>query len=584
MTESHSLKHNLCLSVFLSVLIGVLVLPLAVSADTLGQEVDFNIDSSYDLQSRKETQALLQKITNQLYFYVDKEWWQGLDYSKRRSLDVAFYNLATEFEKKIYPILTSTFGSEPKPGVDEDERITILVHPMVSEAGGYFNSGDVYPKLQNPKSNEREMIYLNSQHIDKPDAKTFLTHEFTHLITDNQKDLLRGVAEETWLNEARADYTASLLGYDDVYKGSNLERRVKDFLTKPSDSLTEWQNKKEDYGAVNLFTQYLVDHYGRKILVDSLQTNKTGIESINYALAKNNYPQDFSQIFSDWTIAVLANDCNLGEKYCYLNNNLKDFRVTPTFYYLPKAETILSTYHSATYWAANWHRFIGGGNNLILEFEGASSVEYKIPYLLCGLKNDCSVEFLILDEKQKGGINISGFSSKYSSLTLVPFIHSKISGFNGTEKTFSFSWTVNVQEKSEEEREAEREAELINRLLSQIEELRRQIVEIQAKINAILAERIMTGPISCQKIENNLYFGMKDNQEVRCLQEFLKYQGPDIYPEGLVTGNFLSLTQQAVIRFQEKYASDILAPLDLEKGTGYVGPATRAKINSLINQ
>jgi len=64
------------------------------------------------------------------------------------------------------------------------------------------------------------------------------------------------------------------------------------------------------------------------------------------------------------------------------------------------------------------------------------------------------------------------------------------------------------------------------------------------------------------------------------LQEFLKSQG--VYPEGLVTGNFLDLTQSAVIRFQEKYATEILKPLNLEKGTGYVGPATRAKINQLL--
>ena len=40
---------------------------------------------------------------------------------------------------------------------------------------------------------------------------------------------------------------------------------------------------------------------------------------------------------------------------------------------------------------------------------------------------------------------------------------------------------------------------------------------------------------------------------VRQLQIFLKAQGPEIYPEGLITGYFGSLTQKAVQRFQEKY-------------------------------
>jgi len=83
-------------------------------------------------------------------------------------------------------------------------------------------------------------------------------------------------------------------------------------------------------------------------------------------------------------------------------------------------------------------------------------------------------------------------------------------------------------------------------------------------------------------LENNLYYGMRNNDEVSCLQEFLKNQGAEIYPEGLVTGNFLSLTKAAVIRFQEKYASEILTPWEIEKGTGFVGETTRAKINQLL--
>jgi len=238
-------------------------------------------------------------------------------------------------------------------------------------------------------------------------------------------------------------------------------------------------------------------------------------------------------------------------------------------------ETILSTYHSSAYWALNWHRLIGGGSNLILEFEGTGAVGFSVPYLLCDLKNNCSVEFLELDESQNGGIDIAEFSSQYSSLTIIPFISSKISGFDGAERSFSFSWKVSVEDKTAEESEAE----LIVQLLAQIEELKRQIAEYQAKLGIASG-----GSASCQRFDDNLYFGMTNNQQVSCLQEFLKDQGTDIYPEGLVTGNFLSLTQQAVIRFQERYAGEILAPLGLQQGTGYVGEKTRTKINSLINQ
>jgi hypothetical protein len=37
-----------------------------------------------------------------------------------------------------------------------------------------------------------------------------------------------------------------------------------------------------------------------------------------------------------------------------------------------------------------------------------------------------------------------------------------------------------------------------------------------------------------------------------------------------------------VIKFQENIASEILPPLDLEKGTGIVSKNTRAKINKML--
>ena len=68
--------------------------------------------------------------------------------------------------------------------------------------------------------------------------------------------------------------------------------------------------------------------------------------------------------------------------------------------------------------------------------------------------------------------------------------------------------------------------------------------------------------------------------DVKALQGLLIKEG--VYPEGLVTGFFGSLTKQAVIRFQEKYASKILQPAGLQAGTGFVGPATLKKLNEIV--
>ena len=388
------------LSVFLFILLFGSGFALDVRAQAETQS--FSVESLYDLFGRKEMETVLIHTTNVAYFYVEKPWWLTQSAEEQNVLRIALAELGLEFQNRIYPVLTSTFGSELKPGIDKDERITIVIHRMGGEAGGYFQTGNVYSKFQSPGSNEREMLYLNSQYIGKPEAKSFLAHEFVHLITVNQKNLLRRVSEATWLDEARAEYAPTLLGYDDTYQGSNLERRVREFIAKPSDALIEWLDKKEDYGSVNLFIQYVVDQYGIEILADSLQSSKTGISSLEEALRKNGFQKDFTHIYKDWVVAVLVNDCALGERYCYRNKNLQNLRITPVFYLLPAGETIFSTYHQALPWSPSWHRLTGGGQKLILEFRVRMSAILRSPTCFVIPKRNVRSVFWFWTRRKKG--------------------------------------------------------------------------------------------------------------------------------------------------------------------------------------
>lgn len=53
--------------------------------------------------------------------------------------------------------------------------------------------------------------------------------------------------------------------------------------------------------------------------------------------------------------------------------------------------------------------------------------------------------------------------------------------------------------------------------------------------------------------------------------------------KGKETSSYGSMTAKAIAKFQMKYAADILSPAGITKGTGSVGPATRAKLNALCN-
>ncbi len=85
------------------------------------------------------------------------------------------------------------------------------------------------------------------------------------------------------------------------------------------------------------------------------------------------------------------------------------------------------------------------------------------------------------------------------------------------------------------------------------------------------------------QFKSNLKLGAQ-GQEVKELQKCLANPpagGPEVYPEGEITGLFGKLTAAAVIRFQEKYKKEILDPQGLEKGTGEVLRATRTKLNEI---
>lgn len=80
---------------------------------------------------------------------------------------------------------------------------------------------------------------------------------------------------------------------------------------------------------------------------------------------------------------------------------------------------------------------------------------------------------------------------------------------------------------------------------------------------------------------NDLDYGMLKNKDVVALQDALKWlQLFD--PRIESTGNFLGETFRAVIRFQEKYRTEILSSIGLREATGRFHKSSRKKMNELL--
>ncbi len=544
------------------------LIPLSSFADSLGEERTFFLDSSFDAEGRDNLLAVLERENEHLYFYIDSEWWRDLSAKERSEINSALDTLGDVFNSQIYPTLVGTFGSEWKPGIDGDNKITVLLHPMRKGIRGYFRIADEYFKFQVPRSNEREMVYLSSDYITDSRMKSYLAHEFQHLITFNQKERKYGFSPQTWFQEVFSEYAPTLAGLNTPYEGSYLQERVDLFLRNPSDSLTEWRGEASDYGVLSLFIHYLAEHYGIEVLVNTLSNSRDGITAFNEALEKAGFDKDFGQVFNDWAVAVLANDCSLGPEFCYQDKNLSKIKIVPSLHLLPFVKfSNLQIEDSIKDWSVKWYRLIGGRGDLKLTFKGTKGINFSLAYLACKVSGGCSLSQVPLTEEGEGIISLPHFDEDYTFLALILSSQERQSNFSNPESSHFFTIEVSVG----------RQELTVQKLLAEIEKLKAEIAKLQAVLNEILRKKVF----SCQ-IEKELYFGMKDSQ-VECLQEFLKSQGPEIYPEGLVTGYFGPLTRKAVIRFQEKYKDEILSPWGLSKGTGFVGETTRAKINRILS-
>ncbi|OHA32512.1 MAG: hypothetical protein A2928_01605 [Candidatus Taylorbacteria bacterium RIFCSPLOWO2_01_FULL_45_15b] len=121
-----------------------------------------------------------------------------------------------------------------------------------------------------------------------------------------------------------------------------------------------------------------------------------------------------------------------------------------------------------------------------------------------------------------------------------------------------------------------------------------QLVELFISLGIIAPDKAVQARVAVQNAENNipsaacyrfngnLKVGDK-NPDVLELHRALGRHA-DAPSSLTLTDEYTEITASYVVVFQEKYASEVLTQNGLRRGTGYVGPSTRAKLNALCGR
>lgn len=240
-----------------------------------------------------ETNAQAIYVSQKLIMWVE----QGINVDEQ-SINTA----AQTLENEIFPRTRRLFGSEPSPGIDQNEAIHILhIGDMGGATIGYFSGKDEYPRQVARNSNEREMFYINLNFVEIGEQDYFdvVSHEFEHMIMWN---IDRN--EHTWINEGLAELSTMVNGYG----GSDF---LPTFLRDTDTSLTGFDYEGGDYAAAWLMMAWLQEKYGDQFISDLVAQPENSVKGIDGLLRSYDPSVNFEQIYAEWMVALYGANHNL---------------------------------------------------------------------------------------------------------------------------------------------------------------------------------------------------------------------------------------------------------------------------------
>lgn len=132
-------------------------------------------------------------------------------------------------------------------------------------------------------------------------------------------------------------------------------------------------------------------------------------------------------------------------------------------------------------------------------------------------------------------------------------------------------------------------ADTVEDLQAQIADLLAQVNTLQAQLSEAEGTTSTSAPAACSGVSFTRNLSLdSEGDDVKCLQALLNQDENTILAQsgvgspGNETSYFGNLTKAAVVEFQNVYSSEVLEPIGLNSGTGFVGTQTRAKLNTML--